>query len=195
MPVPAQAIHSKNPPAVYSVFIRILFYSTRQLLSPSQHRCRTCVSFISTDSHRKIFPLRTFCSQARRLETLAAAPALTSTRGDNWKPGFDSSPLDARPCVQDLYIGVRQLGIAMNQRVLKQWHLAVLNRGCDIRQELFSLLEVVLVPLREIHVITPPAYISFHQPGHRCHIAVPRPHGLVRVAVHACTFQHGSSFC
>jgi hypothetical protein len=74
----------------------MLFSSAGQLLPLSSTALSRLVSLSSTDTRRRIFPLRkTFFSF-----------------------GFQSSPLDASPSIQNVSIGIRQLSLTVRQRVL-----------------------------------------------------------------------------
>lgn len=114
-------------------------------------------------------------------------------RTDDWQAGLQSPPFGPCPSVQKVPVFFREPGLPVNQCVLRKRHLMILYNGRNIREQLLPLRKGVLIPFRKIHVAAPLLYISFDQPGCGRHIAVPRPHGSVRMAVHAGTIQDGSN--
>src|SRR5579864_8357523 len=79
----------------------------------------------------------------------------------------------------------------MNEVVLQQRHLAVFCFFADLAREFLPLLLIVSAPLGQVQCIAPIVHITRHQPGCRCHVAVPGPYRPIRMAVIARTFQHG----
>src|SRR5687768_14529747 len=77
--------------------------------------------------------------------------------------------------------GGGQAGGGMVERVLPRRHGTVLDRVVQVVDALAG--SCLRRPLGEVDRGAPPGDVALHEPRHRRHVRVPRPFGLVRVAV------------
>src|SRR5437764_6644093 len=93
------------------------------------------------------------------------------------------------PLKNRVRLSSREPGVAVNQRVLYQRHLAVSGLVGDLGEASFPPLQRILAPTREVQVFPAPGDVALDQPRNGRHIAIPRVAGPVGVAIGAGPFE------
>src|SRR5947209_10715354 len=94
-----------------------------------------------------------------------------------------------RPLKNGVHVGLREPGIAVNQRVLNQRHLVILNLVGDFGEAPFAPHQRVLIPTGQVEMLAPSRDVVAEEPRDRPHVAVPGIASSLRMAVRAGPFQ------
>src|SRR5579862_551697 len=96
---------------------------------------------------------------------------------------FQSLSFSMGPSIDLLALCGRELCICMNKCVSGRRHLVAPDDSPYASKDIPLFVQPIFIPPGEIHVASGLAYVAFHQPGHRCDVAIPRPFGSVGMTI------------